>query len=58
MMGGGFYVPTMPKMAVKRSVTKAFAKLAMFVEHPRRRAAAAGLGQAESVTKAGVVALR
>lgn len=52
------YVPTMPKMAVKRSVTKAFAKLAMFVEHPRRRAAAAGLGQAASVTKAGVVLLR
>lgn len=48
----------MPKMAVKRSVTKALAKLAMFVEHPRRRAAAAGLGQAESVTKAGVVLLR
>lgn len=58
MMETEIYVPTMPKMAVKRSLTKAFAKLDMFVEHPRRREAAAGLGQAESVTNAGVVLLR
>lgn len=54
----GFDVPTMPKTAVKRSLMKALAKLDMLVEQPRRRVAAAGLGQTESVTKAGDVLLR
>jgi hypothetical protein len=53
-----FDVPTMPKTAVKRSLMKALAKLDMLVEQPRRRVAAAGLGQTESVTKAGDVLLR
>ena len=51
-------VPTMPKTAVKRSLMKAFAKLATLVEQPRRRAAAAGLGHVSSVMKAGDVLFR
>lgn len=50
-----FDLPTMPKAAVKIWSMKTLAKLEMAVPHPRRRAAAAGLGQLASVTKAGVV---
>jgi len=51
-------VPTMPKTAVKMLSMKMLAKLEMAVAQPRTRAAAAGLGQVSSVTKAGVVRLK
>lgn len=50
--------PTMPKTAVKMLSMKVFAKLEIEAEQPRRRAAAAGLGHVESVTKAGEVLLK
>lgn len=56
--GAGEDRPTTPKTAVKMMSMKPFAKLETAVAQPRRRAAAAGLGQMGLVTKAGVVLLR
>jgi hypothetical protein len=44
----------MPKRAVKTLSMKTLEKLEMAVPQPRSRAAAAGEGHVESVTKAGV----
>lgn len=53
----GFNVPTMPKRVVKMLSMDMLEKLDMADPQPRTRAAAAGLGHAGSVMKAGVVAL-
>lgn len=55
--GGGQYIPTMPKSAVKMLSIKVLEKLEMAVPQPRSSAAAAGEGHVGSVTNAGVVAL-
>lgn len=52
-----FHVPTMPKMAVKMSLSKLPANEETKGAQPRRKAAAAGLGQVVSVTNAGDVLL-
>lgn len=51
-------LPTMPKRAVKMTSRAMLAKLEMEVAQPRSRFAAAGLGQVESVMKAGVEAFK
>lgn len=48
----------MPNTAVKMSSIKMFENEVRAGEHPLIIAAAAGLGQVESVTKAGVVLLK
>jgi hypothetical protein len=50
--------PTIPKAAVKILSTKTFENEVKGAAHPLMRAAAAGLGQVTSVTKAGVVLLK
>ena len=53
-----YHIPTMPNRTVKISSTKRLAKLVRGAAHPRMRAAAAGLGQVLSLTKAGDVLLK
>ncbi|GAO14530.1 hypothetical protein UVI_02032410 [Ustilaginoidea virens] len=53
----GANIPTMPNKVVKTWSRKLLEKPDTAVPHPRSRAAAAGLGQAGSVTKAGLAAL-